>query len=156
MTDAKYIEKFANVRSIFEIRGYINSLITAVNEHASKARKALIEAHANGIIDDEIFDGLYGHFTQSYIKQFRSDASDCLAAIDRIIATKKYSEFAKAYRDSMQSMYKNPDEWTSMPRKWMKAYTNAISNLAEIMSGIYRATHGRADEVRAEAAGYVN
>ena len=156
MTDAKYIEKFANVRSIFEIRGYINSLITAVNEHASKVRKALIEAHNNGIIDDELFDGLYGHFTQSYIKQFRSDASDCLAAVDKIIASKQYSEYAKIYRDSMQSLYKDPEQWTIMPKKWMKAYTNAISNLAEVMSGIYRATHGRADEVRAAVAGYVS
>jgi hypothetical protein len=43
-----------------------------------------------------------------------------------------------------------------MPRKWMKAYTNAISALAEIMSGIYRATHGKANEVRAEVEGYVS
>jgi hypothetical protein len=156
MTDAKFIERFANVRSIFEIRGYINSLITAVNDHAAKARRALIEAHTSGAIDDDIFDGLYGRFTQSYIKQFKREAADCLAAVDKVVADKKYTEYAKSYKDDMQNLYRDPDAWASMPRKWMKAYTNAISALAEIMSGIYRATHGKANEVRAEVEGYVS
>jgi hypothetical protein len=56
----------------------------------------------------------------------------------------------------MQSLYRDADGWASMPKKWMKAYTNAICSLAEVMSGIHRATHGKADEVRAEVAGYVS
>ena len=38
----------------------------------------------------------------------------------------------------------------------MSTYTNSISSLAEVMSGIYRATHGKAAEVRAEVAEYVS
>ena len=156
MTDAKYIERFANVRSIFEIRAYINSLIDAVNSHASKARKAMVEAHTSGLIDDELFDGLYGRFTQSYIKRFRTEAADCLSAIDKIIADKSFATYAKYYKDDMESLYRNPEAYTNMPKKWMRTYTNAISSLAEVMSGIYRATHGKAAEVRAEVAEYVS
>ena len=157
MTDAKLIEKFANVRSIFEIRGYINSMITAVNDHASKTRKALFEAHDSGVIDEDIFDGLYVQFTQSYIKYFRKEVAKCLATVDKIITDKSYNTYAKYYKDDMQILYKNPDRVTyELPRQWMKAYTNVISNLAEVMSGIYRATHGKADEVRAEVEEYVS
>lgn len=155
VTDAKLIENFANVRTIFEIRGYVNSLITAVNDHASKVRKSLIEAHTSGLIDDDIFDGLYALFTQSYIKRFKNDAAQFLEGVDKTIADKKYAENAKYYKKGMQLLYKNPDAWVDIPKKWMKTYTNAITRLAEIMSGLYRATHGKANEVRAEVESYV-
>ena len=156
MTDAKLIKEFANVRSIFEIRGYVNSLITAVNEHAVKTRKALLEAHTNGAIDDDIFDGLYGHFTQCYIKRFKKDAAACLADIDKVIANKEYKDAAGSYQSDMNSLYRNPSAYTSIPKQWMNTYTAVITGLAEIMSGVYRATHGKADEVRAEVAAFVS
>ena len=55
----------------------------------------------------------------------------------------------------MQLLYKNPDAWVDIPKKWMNTYTNAITRLAEVMSGLYRATHGKANEVRAEVESYV-
>ena len=156
MTDAKLIKEFANVRTIFEIRGYVNSLITAVNEHAVKTRKALIEAHTSGAIDDEIFDGLYGHFTQSYLKRFKKEASSILADIDRVISYKLYKDYAESYQNDMNALYRNLSAYTNIPNNWMKTYTLVITDLAEIMSGVYRATHGKADEVRAEVAEFVS
>ena len=156
MTDAKLIKEFANVRTIFEIRGYVNSLITAVNEHAVKTRKALIEAHANGAIDDDIFDGLYGHFTQCYIQKFKKEAAKCLAHIDRVIANKEYKDVADSYKSDMNSLYRNPSAYTDIPSLWMNTYTDVITGLAEIMSGVYRAIHGKADEVRTEVASFVS
>ena len=58
-------------------------------------------------------------------------------------------------KDCCVWFYIDPTAWTAIPGKWMKTYTAAISSLAEIMSRIYRATHGKADEVRAELEGYV-
>ena len=156
MTDSKLITKFANVKSIFDIRGSIKALVDSVNDHASKVRKALFEAHNSGAIDDDIFDGLYAQFTQSYTRHFRQDAADCLAPIDKIVADRSYDTYGKSYKDQMELLYRNPETWTNMPKAWMKTYTNAICNLAEVMSGLYRATHGKAAEVRAEVEKYIS
>ena len=56
----------------------------------------------------------------------------------------------------MNALYRNPSAYTNIPKLWMNTYTDVITGLAEIMSGVYRATHGKGDEVRAEVASFVS
>lgn len=156
MTDAKYIERFANVKSVFEVRSYVSALIEAVNAHATKTRKALLEAHSNGVIDDDIFDCLYNKFTQSYLKTFRKNASDCMAVIDKIVADKKFDSEAASVKGDMENVYRRQDAWTNLPTKWMSTYTAVISSLSEIMAGIWNTSKGRGDEVLAKYGNSVN
>jgi predicted metal-dependent peptidase len=156
MTDAKYIERFSNVKSVFEVRSYVTALVDAVNAHASKTRKALLEAHTNGILDEDLFDCLYNKFTQSYIKTFRQKAADCLSVIDKIVAEKKFEKEAASIKRDMENVYNRADSWTNLPTKWMSVYTDVISSLSEIMAGIWNASKGRGDQVLAKYGNAVN
>ena len=99
----------------------------------------------------------YGHFTQSYLKRFKKEAAEVLANIDRIISYKQYKDYADSYQKDMNSLYRNTGAYTNdIPKNWMNTYVALTSDLAEIMSGLYRATHGKADEVRAEVASFVS